>query len=49
VGGDSRFIAKYIGGAHKRNKDVAEVRVVMKALDSWRKKNMTRTSNIIAL
>jgi hypothetical protein len=42
-------IAKHIGGAHRRDKDVAEVKVVMKALDSWRRKNMARTSNIIAL
>jgi hypothetical protein len=32
--GTAGSIAKYNGGAHRRNKDVAEVRVVMKALDS---------------
>jgi hypothetical protein len=29
---------------HRTDKDVAKVRVVMKALDSWIRKNMTKTS-----
>jgi hypothetical protein len=47
--GKAATIAKHIGGVHRKDKDVAEVRVVMRALESWRRRDMTRTSNMIAL